>query len=81
MSKSCNGKINKTRYDDLGKLMKPTSFTIKNLGGNLPKKQFTIVKRSFRSSTKPLSLNSTILVDELTAETFYRFKTSELFNI
>ena len=81
MSKSCSGKINKTRYDDLGKLMKPTSFTIKNLGGNLPKKQFTIVKRSFRSSTKPLSLNSTILVDELTAETFYRFKTSELFNI
>ena len=81
MSKSCNGKINKTRYDDPGKLMKPTSFTVKNLGGNLPKKQFTIVKRSFRSSTKPLSLNSTILVDEFTAETFYRFKTSELFNI
>ena len=81
MSKSCNGKINKTRYDDPGKLMKPTSFIIKNLGGNLPKKQFTIVKRSFRSSTKPLSLNSTILVDELTAETFYRFKISELFNI
>ena len=81
MSKSCNGKINKTRYDDPGKLMKPTSFIIKNLGGNLPKKQFTIVKRSFKSSTKPLSLNSTILVDELTAETFYRFKISELFNI
>ena len=37
-------KINKTRYDDLGKLMKPTSFTVKNLGGNLPEKQFTIVK-------------------------------------
>ena len=30
-------KINKTRYDDLGKPMKPTSFTVKNLGGNLPK--------------------------------------------
>ena len=61
--------------------MKQTNFTVKNLGGNLPKKQFTIVKRSFRSNTKPLSLDSTIPVDELTAETFYRFRTSELFNI
>ena len=76
-----NGKVNKTRYDDLGKPMKQTSFTVKNLGGNLPKKKSTIVKRSFRSSTKLLSLYSTILVDELTVETFYRFKTSELFNI
>ena len=74
-------KINKTRYDDPGKSMKQTSFTVKNLGGNLPEKQFTIVKRSFKSSTKPLSLDSTILVDELTAETFYRFRTCELFNI
>ena len=81
MSKSCNGKINKTRYDDSGKPMKPTSFTVKNMGGNLPEKQFTIVKRSFRSSTKLLSLDSTIPVDELTAETFYRFRISELFNI
>ena len=81
MSKSCNGKINKTRYDDLGKSIKQTSFTVKNLGENLPEKQFTIVKRSFRSSTKPLSLNSTIPIDELIAETFYRFRTSELFNI
>ena len=81
MSKSYSGKINKTRYDDPRKPMKQTSFTVKNLGGNLPKKQSTIVKRSFRSSTKPLSLDSTILVNELTAETFYRFKTSELFNI
>ena len=40
-------KINKTRYDDSGKPMKQTSFTVKNLGGNLPKKQSTIVKRSF----------------------------------
>ena len=31
-------KVNKTRYDDLGKPMKQTSFTVKNLGGNLPKK-------------------------------------------
>ena len=76
-----NGKINKTKYDDPGKPMKQTSFTVKNLGGNLPEKQSTIVKRNFRSRTKPLSLNSTILVDELTVETFYRFKTSELFNI
>ena len=76
-----NGKLNKIRYDDSGKPMKQTSFTVKNLGGNLPEKQSTIIKRSFRSSTKHLSLDSTIPVDELIAETFYRFKTSELFNI
>ena len=81
MSKSCNGKINKTRYYDTRKPMKPTSFIVKNLRGNLPKKQSTIIKRSFRSSTKLLSLNSTIPVDELTAETFYHFRTSELFNM
>ena len=81
MSKSCSRKINKTRYDDLGKPMKQTSFTIKNLGGNLPEKQSTIVKRSFKSSTKPLSLDSTIPIDELTIKTFYRFRTFELFNI
>ena len=73
--------IIKTGYDDSEKPMKQTSFTVKDLGGNLPEKQFTIVKRSFRSSTKLLSLNSTIPVNELTAETFYRFRTSELFNI
>ena len=33
-----NGKINKARYDDPGKLMKQTSFTVENLGGNLPEK-------------------------------------------
>ena len=76
-----SGKVNKTRYDDLGKPMKQTSFTVKNLGGNLPKKQSTIVKRSFRSSTKPLFLDSTIHVDKLIAETFHRFGTSELFKI
>ena len=76
-----NGKVNKTRYDDLGKPMKQTSFIVKNLGGNLPEKQFTIVKRIFRSSTKLLSLDSTIPVDELTVETFYHFRTSKLFNI
>ena len=81
MPKSCSGKINKTRYDDLGKLMKQISFTVKNLGENLLEKQSTIEKRSFRSSIKPLSLNSIIPVDELTVETFHRFRTSELFNI
>ena len=73
MSKSCSGKINKTRYEDPRKLMKPTSFTVKNPGGNLPEKQSTIVKRSFRSSTKLLSLDSAIPVDEFTAETLYHF--------
>ena len=74
-------KINKTRYDDPKKPMKQTSFIVKNLGENLSEKQSTIVKRSFKSSTKHLSLDSTIPVEELTAETFYRFRTSELFNI
>ena len=81
MSKSCSRKINKTRYDDPRKPMKQTSFTVKNLGENLLEKQSTIEKRSFRSSIKPLSLDSTILVDELITETIYRFRTSELFNI
>ena len=76
-----SGIVNKTRYDDLGKQMKQTSFTVKNLEGNLPEKQSTIVKRSFRFSTKPLSLDYTIPIDELTAKTFYRFRTSKLFNI
>ena len=76
-----SGKINKTRYDDLGKLMKQTSFTVKNLGRNLLEKQFSIVKRNFKSSTKLLSLYSIIPVDELTVETFYRFRNFELFNI
>ena len=61
--------------------MKQTSFIVKNLGGNFPEKQSTIVKRSFRSSTKPLSLDFTIPIDELTVETFYYFRTFELFNI
>ena len=76
-----SGKVNKTRYDDPKKPMKQTSFIVKNLGENLSEKQSTIVKRSFKSSTKNLSLDSTIPVDELTAETFYRFRASELFNI
>ena len=61
--------------------MRQTSFTVNNLGGNLPEKQFNIIKRSFKSSTKPLFLDSTILVDELIAKTFYRFRIFELFNI
>ena len=74
-------KVNKIRYGDPRKPMKQTYFTIKNLGGNLPEKQSTIIKRSFRSRTKLLSLDSTILIDELTVETFNHFRTSELFNI
>ena len=81
MSKSCSRKMNKTKYDNPEKPMKQTSFTVKNLGENLPEKKSTIVKRSFRSSIKHLSLDSTIPVDELTAETFYCFRTFKLFNI
>ena len=82
MSKLRSGKINKTRYDDPRKPMKQTGFIVKNQGGgNLLEKPYTIVKRSFISSTKLLSLDSTIPIDELTAETFYCFRTSELFNI
>ena len=76
-----SGIVNKTRYDDPRKLMKQTSFTVKNLGGNLPEKEFTIVKTSFRSNTKLLSLDSMILVDEFTIETLYCFRSSKLFNI
>ena len=53
-------KKKKTRYDDLRKPTKQTSFTVKTLGGNLPEKQSTIVKRSFTYNTKHLSLDSTI---------------------
>ena len=81
MSKSYSRKVNKTRYDDLRKPMKQTSFIVKNLGGNLLEKQSTIVKKNFKSSTKFFSLDSTIPVDELTAESFYCFRTSEFFNI
>ena len=76
-----NRKVNKTRYIDPRKPMKQTNFTVKNLGENISTKQSIIVKRSFKSRTKPLSLDSTIPLDELTAETFYHFKISELFNI
>ena len=78
MLKSCSGKINKTRYDNPEKPMKQTSFTVKKPGGKPSRKA---IHYSFRFSTKPLSLDSTIPVDELIAETFKRFRTSELFNI
>ena len=76
-----SGIVNKTRYDDPEKPLKQTSFTVKNLGGNPPEKQFIVVKRSFNSSGKPLFLDSKIPIDEHIAETFYRFRTSKLFNI
>ena len=63
-----SGIVNKIRYDDTGKPMKQTSFKVKNLRGNLPKKQSTIIKRIFGSSKKPLSLDFTIQVDELIAK-------------
>ena len=76
-----SGIINKIRYDDSGKPMKQISFTVKNLGGNLLKKQFTTLKRNFRYSTKLLSLDSTIPVDEFTTKTFYYFRIFKLFII
>ena len=42
-----SGKVNKTKYDEPGKPMKQTSFIVKNLGGNLPEKQSTIIKKKF----------------------------------
>ena len=38
--------VNNTRYDELGKLMKQTNFTVKNLGG-LPKKSIHYSKKKF----------------------------------
>ena len=70
MLKSCSKKINKIRYNDLGKPMKPTSFTVKNLGETF-----------YRNNPKLLSLEFIILIDELTTKTFYRFRTFEFFNI
>ena len=73
--------VNKTRYNDSEKPMKKINFIVKNLGENLPKKQFIVVKRNFKSNTKPLSLYSTILVNEFIIEIFFCFRTSELSNI
>ena len=43
-----NGEVNKTRYDDLGKSMKQTSFTVKNLRGNLFEKAIHYSKEKFQ---------------------------------
>ena len=48
MSKSCGGKINKTRYDDLGKLMKQTSFTVKKPRGKPSQKAIHYSKEKFQ---------------------------------
>ena len=48
MSISCNGKINKTRYDDLGKPMKQTSFTVKKPGGKPSQKAIYYRKEKFQ---------------------------------
>ena len=48
MSKSCSGKINKTRYDDLGKLMKQTSFTVKKPRGKPSQKAIHYSKEKFQ---------------------------------
>ena len=61
--------------------MKQTSFIVKKLGGKPSRKAIYYSKEKFQIYKKILSLDSTILVDELTAEIFYRFRTSELFNI
>ena len=73
-----SGIVNKTRYDNLRKPIKQTSFTLKTLGRNLLKNQSTIVKRNLRFSKKLLSLDSSISVNELIVETFYHIKTFEL---
>ena len=47
MSKLCSRKINKTRYDDLGKPMKQTSFTVKEPGGKASQKVIHYIKEKF----------------------------------
>ena len=42
-----SGIVNKTRYDDLRKLMKQTSFTIKKPGGNPSQKAIHYSKEKF----------------------------------
>ena len=41
-------KKKKIRYDDPGKLMKQTSFTVKNLGGKLSQKAIHYSKEKFQ---------------------------------
>ena len=48
MPKSCSGKINKTRYDDLGKPIKQTSFTVKKPEGKPSRKAIHYSKEKFQ---------------------------------
>ena len=48
MSKSCSKKINKTRYDDSGKPIKPTSFTVKKPGEKPFQKAIHYSKKKFQ---------------------------------
>ena len=43
-----SGKVNKTRYDDLGKPMKQTNFTVKKPGGKHSQKVIHYSKEKFR---------------------------------
>ena len=43
-----SGKVNKTIYDDLGKPMKQTSFTVKRLGGKPSRKVTHYSKEKFQ---------------------------------
>ena len=61
--------------------MKQTSFTKKKPRVKPSRKAIHYSKEKFQIYYKPLSLDSTIPIDELTAETFYHLRTSELFNI
>ena len=47
-----NRMVNKTKYNNSEKPIKQINFTEKQLEGNLPEKQSTIVKRGLRFSTK-----------------------------
>ena len=48
MSKTCSGKINKTRYYDPGKPMKQISFTVKKHGGKPSQKAIHYSKEKFQ---------------------------------
>ena len=43
-----NGKVNKIRYDDPGKLMKQTNFTVKKPGGKPSRKTIHYNKEKFQ---------------------------------
>ena len=43
-----SGKVNKTRYDDLGKPMKQTSFIVKKSGGKPSRKAIHYSKEKFQ---------------------------------